>query len=431
MSRPICDTMEEFFPSHSADPHGAFLAEGASWLVNIGSGLLKLKEIAIDAAAFCNTWTLKSANGYYLEVLALLRVLWRSNWGGNVLFWSPSKLASMRSPCRCRSSYARGSQPIDTDNLNKLFASLMRDELDIRKYGNMLRHVAIHRNKPHGIVAFRSSVQTHCPPNASHIYNSKKENPCLKASKRFELDNAQCTRMVKPSPNLLDLPTAIRQRIFDHVLVHNNPIHVYMRRKGTYKSPGLLYANSAISWAEYKRYFTSHDFILHFERHTSQLFNLNALYCWMSTCPPLWLRLPWAAEDSMTRYKGRNVKSLCLDFKPLDGDDITFESIRINVAALVRFGAAMGHPGTCVPIRMRIFLRLENGSEGIMEEIFLSVSGLRALALDALRKLREAVTSIKNDNAVDIVVNGYGEPVGYVYYGCTDVLQLPEVAMGL
>jgi hypothetical protein len=133
----------------------------------------------------------------------------------------------------------------------------------------------------------------------------------------------------------------------------------------------------------------------------------------------------------MTRYKGRNVKSLCLDFKPLDGDDITFESIRINVAALVRFGAAMGHPGTCVPIRMRIFLRLENGSEGIMEEIFLSVSGLRALALDALRKLREAVTSIKNDNAVDIVVNGYGEPVGYVYYGCTDVLQLPEVAMGL
>jgi hypothetical protein len=423
--------MKDCFPNRFADPHGAFLAESADWLVNIGSSLPKLQQITIDVDAFCNTWTRRSVNGYHLEMLALLRALWSYNWAGKVDFQSPSRIASMRRPCHCRASSAMGSQPLNVDNLNKITASLLHDDLDVRKYGTMLRHVAIHRNKPQGVVVFRSTDKAQCPRNGGHIYNSKMENACLKHCRTFELDHDQHARIINPLTTLLELPIAIRKQIIDYVILHSEPIHVFLKRKGTYKTPGILYANWAISWATYKRYYNN-DFILHFEMRTSPLSNMDALYCWMKACAPQLPRLPWGAEEKMASYKGRNVKSLFLNYNISNGESITFENIRLNVAALTRHGAEIGRPGAFVPITIRIIPHLEDGSVGKPKELVFSVHALRDLALDALRKLREAVSSIRNeirtDHAVGIVVNGYGESVGYAYYGRTEVHPLPWIS---
>jgi hypothetical protein len=420
--------MEECFPGHSADPHGAFLFASANWLAIIGSSLPKLKKIIIDVHAFCNTWTRRDANGYHLEILALLRVLWNQDWAGEVSFQSPSKLASDRRPCRCRSSNASGSRPIDANNLNQMFASLLRDDLDIRKYGKMLRHVAIQRNKPYGVVAFRLSGQTHCPHNSGHIYhlNPKNQVPCLKHSGMFELHNDQSVRMVKQETNLLGLPAALQQRIIDYVLFPHEPINVYERKTGASKPPGILYTKRSILYDGYKRYFSSNEFIMHFDMRTSGLSNLNALSEWRVRAPTLVLiPLPWGSGGEPKCYKEQNIKSIHLNFKPAKGERVTFGIIRINVAELTRHGANIGCTFDSVPVRVRILHDLGNGSEGRLQEHVVELHRVRLRALDALRKLRTVVTSIKTDHAVNIVINGYGHPVGYVYHGMMDVHPLP------
>jgi hypothetical protein len=425
MSRPVCDTMEDHFPGHSADPHGAFLSASAKWLTNIGSSLAKLTKIIIDVHAFCNTWTLRDVNGYHLEVFALLRVLWNQAWAGKVTFQSPSKLASERRLCHCRHTHVNESRPIDAENLTQIFASLLRDDLGIRRHGKMVRHVAIQRNKPYGVVAFRFNDHTQCPEDSGHTYLSKKERPCLRHCGVFKIQNDQCVRMIKQEANLLGLPVALLQRIIDYALFHREPIDVYTRKPGTFKTPGILYAKRSFLWDEYKRYFESNEFILHFDMPVSSLSDFDALTDWRQTRFPSLTRLPWGVPAEMKCYKERRIKSLCLNYVPEKGEYITFGLIRINVAAITRHGESIGCTYASVPIKVRIFHDLGNRGEGRVQEHVIDLHRMRLRALDALRKLRAAVRSIDNDNRVGIVVNGYGDPVGFVYYGMTEVHALP------
>jgi hypothetical protein len=423
MSRPVCDTIGDCFPGHSADPHGAFLSASAKWLATIGSSLSKLKNIIVDVHAFCNTWTLRDVNGYHLEVLPLLRVLWNQDWAGKVTFQSPSKLSSQRVPCHCRFTCARESRPLDAESLTQMFASLLRDDLDIRRYGTMLKHVAIQRDKPCGVIAFRYNDHTQCPEDSGHTYLSKKEIPCLKHCEVFELQNNQRVRMLKREATLLALPVAPLQRIIDYVLFPERPVDVYTRKSGTSKTPGILYSKRSILWDEYKRYFETNEFILHFEMPVSSLSDFDALTDWRKTRYPSITLLPWGVPAEIKCYKERNIKSLYLNYRSENGEHVTFGLIRINVAGITRNGASIGSTYASVPFKVRIFQDRENVR---FQEHVTDLHRLRLQALDALRKLRAAVTNIMNDDQVGIVINGYGEPVGFVYYGRTEVHPLPS-----
>ena len=187
-------------------------------------------------------------------------------------------------------------------------------------------------------------------------------------------------KVIAPLLKLLDFHEHIRRQILNYVLVSDNPITVNLNSDKEHV-PVLLYLDWILHIPEFRRYYMLNNFILRIDYniHDSELFNLGALDWWMSTGD-------FAGKDgTMAGLKGHNVRNVCLKFKALDGEDIAFEQLRTNTAALMRHGTHLGDRSASVSIRVR---HLKVNNELLNETVF-TLYSLRFKALCALRKLQD------------------------------------------
>jgi hypothetical protein len=166
VSRPCCDLLR--FTPGCHDAYGRYLAEGAEWLVTLGSLLPKLRRLILDTGALC------SPEDYYLqkggvcvEVLPLLRVLWNRSWAGRLEFALAHDLSLQRHACEWEEMDEDDERKVDTEALTQMLDYLRKDDLNIRRYERVMRHVAVHRSRRQGRCAV-PLISSNCLLRHSH-----------------------------------------------------------------------------------------------------------------------------------------------------------------------------------------------------------------------------------------------------------------------
>jgi len=423
ISRPRCDT----FQPRCHDSYGTFIAEGADWLITIGSQMPKLQRLVLDCRALCGPQTpILDEGGACIELLPLLRVLWNRLWTGKIEFRCAGhgrfiRWCALDKDQRGEKNYAWNS----VETLTTVLDALRRDELNIRRFERVISHVAVHRKGHKGVVLFRSNRATACSENQTHKYYSKHGTPnrasdyeCVQHRLDFVLDT-QGINKVSERSTLFDFTYRIRRQIFDHLLVSNEVIDIDLNR-GKDQTSGLLFLTRDTHIRETRRYYMLNNFNLHvrYKVEGSEVFGVDALDRWMSTGDFS------GRGEKMAGLKGQNVRSIYLTFDVLDGSELAPEQLKINTAALLRHGAHLGARGASVSVRVCI----ASGSarpDDLPKETAISLYMLRLKALRVLMKLREADLGLERDDDVDIIVDGYGVPVGYTFPGLDEVHQLP------
>jgi hypothetical protein len=412
----------------ASDAPVAYIADGADWLISLGSQLPKLSRVVIDLDALprgCSNYTLYQFDGITdgcLDIVDLLRVLW--NRHVNVQF----------SPARRMSLDGEGGYPHDATDPDKitedeagslggLVRGLQRDDLGIRKSERVICHVCVHRSGRRGFVVFRSTHHQSCGPQSylSPQWNIKMGiyHPCFQRRLDFSLGLDDCIQRVIPSPQqLMDLPKHIRDRILDLVLHHNGAVPVNLN-KGMDNGPGWIYMNWAIYRAALPRYYTVNDFILHMllKVHKPVMAHLDALDRWMTRLGPSKM---FASE--MAGLRGRNVRKVCLRFIFSQAENVTLDQLRINTAFLILHE-------TNLSAKTKLYVTLwrsdSTGNEELLEQTAFSLHDLRVAVVRTFRSLEDNHVVVRKDGLAEIVIDGHGRPVGYTLPGSSDVFQLP------
>jgi hypothetical protein len=427
ISWPCCDLLR--FTPRCHDACGRYLAEGAEWLVTLGSLLPKLRRLILDTGALCSPepyYLLKG--GVCIEALPLLRVLWNRSWTGRLEFALAHDLTLQRHACEWERMDEYDERKVDTERLTQMFDYLRKDDLNIRRYERVLRHVAVHRKGDKGVVLFRTSRPTICSDTTAHIYYSEHDidrraslGHCLQHRQDFALSLAGGIAMLTETPSeSLSRQDHIRQQIFDLLLLSAEVVTVNLNNDRN-QVPGLLYLNRTLHTREFRRYYMLNSFNLSIDHRIqgSELVDFGALDWWMS-CGDFSGR-----NENMAGLKGQNVRNINFNAHSVGASPLTLDQLRINTGAFLRQGAQLGDSSASVTIRVRITLALTHGSDEGSTEVTFSLYTLRFKALRVVRKLHEADIGLEKDDEVEIVVDGHGMPVGYVFPGLSEVHQFP------
>jgi len=425
ISRPRCDT----FDPRSHDSYGTFIAEGADWLITIGSQMPKLQRLVLDCRALCGSQTLiPDEGGACIELLPLLRVVWNRLWTGKVEFRCVGGRHFVRWCKFDKSGVRRGEKNYEWNNVETLTTvldALQRDDLNIRRFERVISHVAVHRKGSKGVVLFHSNQATACSENQTHKYysthgtsNRASDYECVQHRLDFVLDK-QGIRKVYEQPTLFNFTYRTRRQIFDYLLVSDEAIDINLNR-GKDQTSGLLFLTRDMHIRETRRYYMLNNFNLHvrYKVEGSEVFGVDALDWWMST------RDFSGRGEKMAGLKGQNVRSICLNFDVPDGSALAPGQLKINTAALLRHGAHLGARGASVSIRVRIASGSARPND-LSNRATFSLYTVRFKALRVLRKLRDADLGLERDDDVEIIINGYGLPVGYTFPGLNEVHRFP------
>lgn len=420
------------FGPEDQDQHqfvGSFLAQGADWLVVLGSQITKLSRLLLDINGLCTPFT----QGGCIEVLPLLRVLWSRRWSGKIEFTASSGLSNQRYPCQLQKRGEIG-EVLDVSTTNKILNSLLRDD-NIRKYERLLSHVVIRRNGTRGIALFRSTRQPYCPKGATHDYHYiesgwRKHEPCLEHRMDFQLEGNRCQSLSRRLPNLVKLDTHVhrrhpythlQRRIFDYVLHHEETQLVDLNVKSKSSAPGLLYVNRFIHNDEIYSYYTENSFSVHLQIRTSplQIVDTEELSRWLSTGDKRFV------PERTVPQSRHNIKPLYLDFELLDGRALYLEDIRIRTKRLVHRG--YWDDDYPIVVRIKDASQHQGRDNDAAVEANLSLNTLRIDVTRVCRELHEAgvhIWSYGKDNNMDVIIDGRGRPVGYIFLD--DALNPPE-----
>ncbi|KAH4169763.1 hypothetical protein HBH43_110440 [Parastagonospora nodorum] len=420
------------FGPEDQDQHqfvGSFLAQGADWIVALGSQITKLSRLLLEINGLCTPFTQDNC----IEVLPLLRVLWSRRWSGKIEFTASSGLSSQRYPCQLRKRGEIG-EVLHVSTANKILDSLLRDN-DIRKYERLLSHVVIRRNGTGGIALFRSTGQPYCPKGATHAYHYidsgwRKFEPCLEHRMDFQLDRNRCQSLTRPLPNLVNLDTHrqrrhpythLQRRIFDYILRHDETQLVDLNIKSKSSAPGLLYVNRFIHNDENSSYYTENYFAVHLRFRTNplQVVDTENLSRWLSISDTRYI------PERMILQSKHNVNPLYLDFESLDGRALYLEDIRIRTKRLVY----RGNWDDVYPIvvRIRDASHHQSSNDDVPVEAKFALNTVRIDVTRARSELQKAgvyIAPYGRDDNVDVIINGRGRPVGYIWLD--DTLDPPK-----
>ena len=432
ISRPSCEHIKDLpylEANHRHDGHGQIFAESADWLVHgIGSQLPKLQRLAIDISALCTPERRYMGTEAFLELLPLLRVLWNRAWNGKVELCFATGLAQNRPLCQRNHITSPESGELDAENLTKMLESLRQDEFGIRKFERTMSHVAISRKSLYGFAIFRSTCPGPCP-NVTHKYQSQEHEliddyiglhicPCLQHRLEFgHHSNSGATYTKPPVSELLNLPSEIRWQIFRHCLFTPQVISVDLDDIKA-QLPGVIYLTRGLHYQAFCRYYAANHFSLRMKVEVSgpELINLNALDSWMSSGD-------FSRRQHALGRKGQNVQSIILDVDSSRAPGLlTLPDIRINAAVLRRQCHQLSHIPTSVGIHVRTTSNLAGGCEDLSTEGYFSFREMNLKVERVLLRLLDEDWGLQGTDDLEIVVNGHGDPVGYVYPGSAKVL---------
>ncbi|KAH7390910.1 hypothetical protein DE146DRAFT_146748 [Phaeosphaeria sp. MPI-PUGE-AT-0046c] len=412
ITRPICSPLNGG-PEH--DREGELFTDGADWVLSLGSQLSKLKMITLDLNALC---IVHLGN---LELLPLLRALWERKWTGKLEF-KPARDLIVDRQRRCDGTgKAPGIGNADLAAIDQMIASLLRDDLSIREHAWALGHVAIHCRQPEGTVLFRLNREVDCKLGKTHMYDSRysafrSHGSCLAHRQNFRYENGKCVKIPRRSPQLMHLPTHIRQQIFYHVLCSNEPIIVELSLGKGNTLPPLLSTNHTLRIAGRKQYYKSNSISLLIKYKIGQddVVNLDNMVGWMY--PPESSHL----DEDLKDIRRESVESLVLDVETLDGGPRRLEDLRINAAVLWHKRVRLGTHARRINLQVR--LRLGSGD---VEFATSNLDHLLVKVSRALQALYSADMGLRRSSRLEIVVDGHGVPKDYVLPATMKMQPLP------
>jgi hypothetical protein len=412
----------------ASDAPSAYIADGADWLISLGSQLTKLSRVVVDLDALPrgrSNYTIyqsyEIANGC-LDIVDLLRVLW--NRHVNVQFSSARRMSldGVGGHQDDVTSHTRITKD-EAQSLGILVRSLQRDDLGIRKNARVICHVCVHRSGRRGFVVFRSTHHQPCRPQ--NFLSPQRDmkmgiyHPCFQHRLNFTMGSDEyILRVVPPPRQLKDLPKHIRDRILDLVLHHNGAVPVDLNKEID-NGPGWIYMNWAVYRAALPRYYTVNKFILHtrFISHEPVLVNLDSMNRWMTRLGPSHM-----SASEMAGLRGRNVRRICLKFILSQEQNVALDQLRINTASLILHE-------TNLSAKAKLYVTLwrsdSMGNEELLEQTAFSLHDLRVAVVRAFRNLEDNHVVVRKDGLAEIVIDGHGHSVGYTLPGSSGVFQLP------
>lgn len=417
VSRPRCSPWDG---GQGHDDAGALFYDGADWVLSLGSQLSKLNMIILDLNALC------LMHGGNLELLPLLRAFWNRNWNGKLNLKSPSALASRERICgESGKSPGIGDSP-DLATINEMIASLLQDDLSIRKHAWALSHVAIHCKRLEGVVLYRLNRNVRCKLRKTHKYHSRYSNlrsdgSCLEHRQNFRYDNGKCAITPERMPHLLEIPVHIRQQIFDHVLYSSEPVTVDLSSGTGGKLPALLYANAAIHNAGSKQYYrlNSTNLLFKYKIGEDEVLNFDKMVRWMYS--PASPRL----DEDLKELRRDSVESLTFDVESLHGGPRRLEDLRINTSVLWHKRVRLRPRSKETQVEVRLWSNSKG--EEVYEEAAFTFEHLLTTISRALRGLYEANMGLRRSSMLEIVVDGRGEPKCYVFPATGTMHPFPRI----
>lgn len=415
VTRPRCSPWNGG-PEH--DDGGQLFTDGADWILSLGSRLSKLTSITLDLNALC---MMHQGN---LELLPLLRALWNRNWTGKLEFKSASVMQIHERRCEERGKAPGIGKNPDLTTINGMIASLVRDDLDIRKHVWALGHVAFHCSRLDGLVLFPLNRKVRCSPGKTHRYDSRysslrSDGSCFEHRLNFKYHNGQCVRIPQRSLELMDLAPHIRLQIFDQVLRSSEPILLDLSSVTGNHLPALLSTNIVIRTYGAKQYYRLNrsNLLVKYKIGQDDLITFQKMVQWMFQPAP-------GLDEDVMSLRRDSIDSLQLDFESVEGGPRRLEDLRINTADLWHKRVSLGAYSSGIKIEVRLWSILKN--EEVFEEAIFKLDVLLENVSRALHELYNANMGFRRGSMLEIVVDGYGEPKGYVHPTTEKVHPFPR-----
>jgi hypothetical protein len=228
---------------HSAhDINGRYITRAAvPWLKRIGNHIQMLRKLELDVNNVCSTHCRIGRMGYWarttlhaealIDLGPILCIIWREGLNAlEVSFVKPKK--NMRN---CPIAQIRGfplqtSYGCDVPALNKLMRSLLRDDLDIKKYCRSIDSISIRRDGSGGLVAFWSSSAVgmwYLGPHNVTAYHQPAASMHTDNVSFFEANQGTHLRLLaRELPTLSTLTMGLRHQIVHYALSYGQDYRI-------------------------------------------------------------------------------------------------------------------------------------------------------------------------------------------------------------
>lgn len=353
----------------------------------------------------------------YIELLPLLRVMWSRECHAIIVFASSNTHAhqtDLKKPTKYDENYNESSHKALTLALN----SLGRDDLDIKKAADLIRHIAVSKYGYDGAVLLRSTHRPLCLPmryyrqemGSTHHwrYHPCHGHPILFA---LETDKVVNTRM---APHLFDFPAYVQKQIFHLALKADDKIIIDLDKEKEVLPGLLLVARKLYDWSA-GFYYTANDFILtrHVQRNYLENFD-RRLDRWMSNnC------FSKMSTKDVAGLKGRNVCEIRFISKSIDDTFWELSQLQINTAPLMRYASCLGNGSSTGQVKIHVssWRTGLDGSEELMEHTSFGSISLRRTILAAIGEIDGGDIDPEGGRSPGVVVNGHGTPVEFFVMG--------------
>jgi hypothetical protein len=218
------------------DPEALFIGEALQSLLHLGAQSILLTHVVIDLATLCptkcyrpggsrNTSLLRLGLGQeYLNLSLLVPILRNMNWNFDLKFIQPR---GREHQSNRELHHPDAPLPdLDTETLNKMVRSLLRDDLKLTRWMRLISLMGINRNGKDGCIIFRCT-------HGSCRTNKEKDRyyPCTRSVMRFAITDHDGLCFDAPTtPSLLTIPVRLQERIFMEAMSEDGKIVINIDR---------------------------------------------------------------------------------------------------------------------------------------------------------------------------------------------------------
>jgi hypothetical protein len=407
------------------DPEALFIGEALQSLLHLGAQSILLTHVVIDLATLCptkcyrpggsrNTSFLRLGLGKeYLNLSLLVPILRRTNWNFDLKFIQPRGLGHQSN----RELHLDAPLPdLDTEALNKMVRSLIRDDLKIERWMRPISLIGIDRNGKDGCIIFRCTHDS-CRTNKE----KDRYHPCTGSSMRFSItDHDELCFDAPIIPSLLTIPVRLQERIFMEAMSEDGKIVINVDRDdpATILTPSRLLLNRELLKTAQDGLLVIKDrywkmpfkFVLNANKGTLTDFDFQPLRRWLSTGAPS--RLPYRGR--FTRHMWRTTRLKISIECDLSTEPHThgLQDLRIDVIPLILITSHLTatRPVDDHDVVLVEFIAhwLNPHGKAIAKRHVVSLRELRSTVLRALIREMTLSRSFSVEPQPGVIISGYG-----------------------
>jgi hypothetical protein len=388
------------FPDSPQETMDCPITRCTDWAARCDLNIDLVKHIIIEMNVLCSRTCHdinlgKPWNGAPIDILPLLKLLWAPRAS------KPSICFQLHGSFRPESH----QPPIDIMTLNNVLQQLGGDDvLSLRRFGSLVRDVAIHNDTKRGFIVYRSTTLKECVTRSFDI----------------SVQEGRTTFELQPRPHeLLDLPEDVLSSIFRHLLVAQDITYDLHKNISVGLDVGLLMVNRRVRRHVAHWHLAGSSFAI--------VLRSQIIPAPPAMFPPLERRLPQSPKDH-TRFRYErdlyrerrnptrvnpivamsdygNLPDVVIDFHL--SHQISLVNVQTGTLELLRVT-------TCFNSRTHVVFQVSSDGEhgAVLKEHRTTIGEIRLRTFVALADIYfKGEMEILDPRPINIFVNGLGVPV--------------------